>query len=526
VPGSPPCRRTTSAADITSKAEAVNARLTTLESYTSNGETLYAFIMIANTGADAKEWWWHANVSAQTITASVSRTNSRILDLTPAGNGNFNAVMESCSGGCPAWWWYAGLSPSKTLEKALDHGARIFSADPYPGCGSNCLAAVMISNTPADIVACDPAGCMSEAKLSENICNTLDNQVGYVCLVGGIRPRYGGLARTSADPPQTGMTPDLVTDVASVSKTLTATGILQLLAADGLTPDAKISPYLYPDWVQGNNIQELTFRELLTHTSGFGQVPSCSSSFTYEAVEQMVAGGVSQSNIGQPQYGNCNFSLLRELMPALLGQPLTRLSNGPARAAASSALYIAHMQSAVFEPAGVTDSSCTPPTTPTGILSYPYPAGSTQGYDWGDFSQGCGAAGWVLSAFDIFKVVSNLANGNVLLSDAERQAMKQGCLGWDCAVRNDCPTPYVCKNGAFPSAPLGDPNLWDPAYPQVWTYAGILKCNVPVVVIVNSPLPSPYEPVPPNYYNSDIIGVVENAYELAQVPGTPQACPN
>jgi predicted TIM-barrel fold metal-dependent hydrolase len=53
----------------------------------------------------------------------------------------------------------------------------------------------------------------------------------------------------------------------------------------------------------------------------------------------------------------------------------------------------------------------------------------------------------------------------------------------------------------------------------VWTYAGILKCNVPVVVVVNSRLPSPYQTA------GDIIGLVENAFKAASVPGTPKSCP-
>jgi CubicO group peptidase (beta-lactamase class C family) len=88
--------------------------------------------------------------------------------------------------------------------------------------------------------------------LQANICATLNNHVvGYSCLVGGLRPMSGGLARTSANPPSTPMAPSLVTDIASVSKTMTATGILQLLANDGLTIDTKISPYIYSDWKQG-----------------------------------------------------------------------------------------------------------------------------------------------------------------------------------------------------------------------------------------------------------------------------------
>ena len=83
--------------------------------------------------------------------------------------------------------------------------------------------------------------------------------------------------------------------------------------------------------------------------------------------------------------------------------------------------------------------------------------------------------------------------------------MITNCLGWDCAVRNDCSNPYVCKNGDLAN--------------MVWSYAGIFKCNVPVVVYVNSPLPAPYQPP-----GNDIIGLVQNAYNGAAVAGAPKPC--
>jgi hypothetical protein len=501
-------------ADIANLTKANNARLTALQSYSSNGQTLYSVIMIANTGTDAKGWWWYPNVNPQAIGNSISSNNARLLDLTPAGNGNFNAVMESCSSGCPGWWWYYGLDAKGVLSMAQDNGARVITADTYQGCGSNpCFVAVMISNTPADITACDPQGCISEAKFSANICGTLANQVvGYSCVVGGMRPRYGGLARTSTNPPNLPMTPDLLTDIASVSKTMTAIAILQLLAKDGLTIDTKISSYIYPDWKQGSNINQLTFKELLTHTSGFGQLSQsvCGNGITYSALETLVANGVPAANIGVPSYGNCNFALLRELMPALQGQSLTNYPNDSQRAQKSSSMYINYMNANVFQSAGVPVSQCKPPAGNNDILSYTWPAGSTSGTDWGDWSLQCGSGGWVLSANDIFHVINNLANANTLLTNAEKEQMFSDCLGWDCAVRSDCPNPYVCKNGDLNNGSGGI---------AVWTYAGIFKCNVPVVVVVNSPLPPPYQT------GEDIIGLVENAYQGASVPGTPRACP-
>jgi Beta-lactamase len=500
------------AADIASLSKANDARLAALQSYVSDGRTLYSAIMIANTGADARAWWWYSNASPKTIAASIAANNARLLDLTPAGDGNFNAVMESCSGGCPAWWWRHAMSANEIVTAARDNGARVITAVTYQACDLNpCLAAVMISNTPSDVTACDPQGCISEAKLSADICGALANRVvGYSCLVGEMRPLYGGLARTSANPPSLAMTPGLATNIASLSKTMTAIAVLQLLAKDGLTINARISPYIYPDWRQGLNIDQLTFKDLLTHTSGFGQSPLCSAGLSYAALERLVASGVSASNIGAPSYGNCNFALLRELMPSLQGQSLMNYPDGSQRAQQSSMLYVSYLNANVFQPVGIAVSQCKPPAGTNQVLSYPSPAGSKSGVGWGDRSLECGSEGWALSASDIFAVVSSLAKETSLLTNAEKREMFADCLGWDCAVRSDCPNPYICKNG----------DLNDGAGIALWTYAGVFKCNVPVVVVVNSPLPAPYQT------GGDIIGLVANAYQNASVPGTPEACHN
>ena len=96
-----------------------------------------------------------------------------------------------------------------------------------------------------------------------------------------------------------------------------------------------------------------------------------------------------------------------------------------------------------------------------------------------------------LSAIDVSKVINDLANGNVLLTDTQRHNAQTGmfpnCLGWDCSVRNGLSRPYVCKNGY-----LGPANNATTPQNAVWTYAGILGCSIPIVALVNSPTPLPY----------------------------------
>jgi CubicO group peptidase (beta-lactamase class C family) len=317
------------------------------------------------------------------------------------------------------------------------------------------------------------------------------------------------------------MTPVTRINVASVSKTMTAIATLQLLAANNLTPDMSILNYLYPDWqphqlpggtTSDPNVAQITFRELLAHTSGFAQSdPSCGYDVDYSRLQTMVANGVpNPANIGggkhMGSYGNCNFALLRELFPALLGQAATIQALPVAqRPAASSKMYVEYLNRNVFEVAGIGDRSCAPATDGSNALGYQsVPVGSAHGDDFGDNSLYCGSTGWQLSASDIFRVANSIAVDTKLLSVSLKHQMTQGCLGWDCAVGEYCPDPYVCKNGE-----LGGSGV-------VRTYAGILQCDVPVAVLMNSQSPS----------GSDPIGIVAGAFGKAQVAGTPvSSCP-
>lgn len=393
---------------------------------------------------------------------------------------------------------------------------------------SLCLLIVMTCPAAwADTVACDQLGCLSEQQLLNNIVKLLNNNVvGYVVIVGGLPPVSGGVARTSTDLPKAAMSPDMPMNIQSVSKTLTAISILQWLPTVvlpgntvppsgpvvGASLDTPIWPYIYPDWKQngqfGPNVDQITFRELLRHTSGFGQAAGCGDGQTYAGVKALVQAGVKSTDIGKQAYGNCNFALLRELLPALAGQQtILNDADGPTRAGASSKFYIDNMNTRVFAPLGIQTTNCTP-VGAGGILSYPYPPDTTPGLDWKDWALMCGGGGWQMKASDLIKVINSLATGTVLLPFGEAAQMvansSSGCLGWDCAVRSDCPNPYVCKNGGMQNGAI-----------SASTYAGIFKGTVPVVVYVNSIIPAPY-----HGFNSSGIPYTDEC----NASGIPNAC--
>lgn len=343
--------------------------------------------------------------------------------------------------------------------------------------------------------ACDASGCISLSKFSANIDSALQGKVvGYVSLVGSLAiiSKYGQ-ARTAADAPALAWDTDVPMNDASLAKVLTTIAVLQALAKHNpvLTINDKILPYLPPDWQanKGPNIDTITFKDLLTHSAGF-RVDGNGSHTTYDVLQQQMTTGVNLSN-KTPSYNNLNFAIFRVIIPYLAGWN----DPGPAtRATASANFYINYMRQNVFQPVGVSDADCKPAANSHPALSYPPPpVGAAHGIDWGDWTLSCGGGGWVLTANDLYKVMLDLTGGHTLLSDAQKTLMNSNCLGWDCSVRTE--TDFVGKNGNLVGGGTA-----------LWTFYGIFKGSVPVVVMVNS------DP------HADIHDIVANAFVDAAVP--------
>lgn len=127
-----------------------NARLTQVNAYATGGTTRYVAIMISNTGADASGWWWYVNQTGPQLGSLISTNQARLIDLDlDPSTGNFNAVMVACTSGCPAWWWYYNVPTSNLLTIAAQNGARIIDANTTPGCSDRCWSFILINNSNA-----------------------------------------------------------------------------------------------------------------------------------------------------------------------------------------------------------------------------------------------------------------------------------------------------------------------------------------------------------------------------------------
>ena len=123
-----------SASQVSSFASSNSARLVDIESYTGSAGTVYAVIMIQNTGSDAAGWGWFHNTPVSTVSAWMNANNMRMLEfeVTDPSTQRIDAVLISKSFHTPrSWWWYYNVPYSQVGELASQAGSRITDIDSY-----------------------------------------------------------------------------------------------------------------------------------------------------------------------------------------------------------------------------------------------------------------------------------------------------------------------------------------------------------------------------------------------------------
>jgi CubicO group peptidase (beta-lactamase class C family) len=207
-----------------------------------------------------------------------------------------------------------------------------------------------------------------------------------------------------------------------VSKTLTAVGVIKLLTAKGLSIDAAVAPYLPSDWQRGPNVAGITFKQLLTHTSGIRDQDG--NGVDYEFLKTMIANGGSTDK--SYQYQNQNFALFRIIIPYLNGFKEQGVTDRPLALAKS---YLSYMNASVFKPAGLKTVTAKPDAqNPT--LFYPFPAGNIHGTDFGDSTLYSAGSGIHLSMDELNRFLGKLRFTDAVLNAQQRKLMDDHQLGW------------------------------------------------------------------------------------------------
>lgn len=314
------------------------------------------------------------------------------------------------------------------------------------------------------------------------------NHNGNAVVAAGTGGLYGpddGRARTAAetDDSETVFETDTRIEINSVSKIITTVAVLHLLESQGGDLDAALSTpiaeYLPSHWTIGDNVNLLTIRHLLTHTSGFVEDPSNAIGVNFENygknnlqnLRDLVEAGLPPppADITLPDgspayditltdgspaydrsYNNANFSLLAKMIPYMLADADAKAvldefaANHPESADLFFGLvYSQYVVDNILSPCGI-DNPSMAPTGEYPALGYDFATVETDtGTPQNDDTPFGGAFGWNLAALELAQFMNTLRHTNTLLSDTARSLMHSDdfLLGWSPDKGNMGPGP-------------------------------------------------------------------------------------
>jgi CubicO group peptidase (beta-lactamase class C family) len=275
-------------------------------------------------------------------------------------------------------------------------------------------------------------------------------------------------------------TPDTRMHVASLSKIVTAIAMTKLLDEAGISPAAPIIGYLPAYWVKGPNVDQITFFDLLAHTSGLA-FQTTNSRSDFEWMKYQIAVGTSTLNRGQYDYQNMNYGLCRILLATVNGNvPVDWLFPGWQGSpdslwdCSTITAYASYVADEVFAPSGVSGPGFT--HDPADALAYNFPVASN-GWNSRDLTRMVGGAGWHMSVNELLQVMGTFRRGGTIVSPDQAQAMLEAGFGINCSVPTDVGTYYVKFGG------------WSRDSDQEeQCEAFFLPLNMELVVLVNSPV--------------------------------------
>jgi hypothetical protein len=277
---------------------------------------------------------------------------------------------------------------------------------------------------------------------------------------------------------------DVRMHVASLSKQITAIAMTKLLNNHRIPHDAKIIDYLPAYWTKGPNVDQLTFADLMTHTSGLNYGVNSSAS-DFEFMKAQIAAGTT--HLGQYWYQNMNFGLCRILLATINGNIPIDLSLPPlwGLTALNDILwdiitlgaYESYVASEVFSPSGV--SGPTLNHRSLDALAYNFPV-SGSGWNSGDLTTMAGGAAWHMAVEELLDVIGAFRRHGTIMTPFEAQAMLDAGFGIDWTVSTPLGT-YYAKNGFW----------YDSAGQTEQAVLFYLPHDMEFVLLVNSPVGSP-----------------------------------
>jgi len=104
----------------------------------------YAVVMISNTGADTKTWWYYCGITGTQITSYLDQYSGILINFEPADNNGstFNVIMEH-NLIREYWWWYYNSNATQLNDHLAVLGAWVFDLKSYFPSGSRRFVSVL-----------------------------------------------------------------------------------------------------------------------------------------------------------------------------------------------------------------------------------------------------------------------------------------------------------------------------------------------------------------------------------------------
>jgi hypothetical protein len=290
-------------------------------------------------------------------------------------------------------------------------------------------------------------------------------------------------------------TPDVRMHVASLSKIVTAVAMTKLLNDKGMSYDTPIIDFLPGYWIKGPAVDEITFAQLMTHTSGLAY-GNTSSRSDYQFMKEQVAAGTT--HLGQYSYQNMNFGLCRILISTINGNIPVDWSfpfwpdpsfNDWVWDFVTVTAYQAYVNANLFSPAGVTGPTLYHESADA--LAYNFPV-SGNGWNSGDLTTMAGGAAWHMTVDEFLAVMGTFRRSGTIMSQSDAQTLLNHGFGIDWTVHTPLGT-YYAKNGRW----------LDGSGHEEQTVAFYLPREMELVLFVNSPVTSA---------DDFLYNIVSNAY--------------
>ncbi|MBK8608623.1 MAG: serine hydrolase [Chitinophagaceae bacterium] len=234
----------------------------------------------------------------------------------------------------------------------------------------------------------------------------------------------------------------------SVSKLVTAIAVCSTLKMMNKTLEEKVIKYLPTSWVIDSSYKDLSFRQLLSHKSGF----TVQSDF-YNTLKDMISQPRGDTS---PKYNNSNFTLCRILLPCMyFGTNWIEQQPGTVENT-TAILFRTLTRELVLKPAGLTywnlaDFKDWTHVNPSGYRApryYVMDNLNLPSVEYGDYLLQSGAGGLVLSTYEMAQVLVALENEQLLPKSWTDQMKQNGC-GFDGTGVSGSHGKYYAKNGGL-----------------------------------------------------------------------------